>query len=1028
MSSVTTQGYRISPEQGRLWLLQRESSAYLTQAAIKIDGAVDVPALETCDRGSCRSLRNTANDVPPSVRNANPPAGDRRCEQILVAKGRLERPESSRRSDASLDELLASRRTRALDLEPGHCWRCASPTARRKRALPDSQPALVVRGCSVSDDSVRQKWSSVRRRSSPATRRSQPLQYADFAEWHCQLLDEDEESPAKAYWREQRLSASSLSSAGRAPRSEPHGRFEVAATALPIDPADGVGSSGPGSPEGRAGFRLLSGLLADPGVATVRPDRRGDGAVADERGGDTLRDACGLFSHDAARSSVASTTAHGSRRSSTRSRGRGEPRRTGSTTSPGSGTIEGAGSTCEPGFLPSGLSVSHAAARAGTRERCRSRSHGASPARIAFNVKLTCACRTAMRSAIEWHFDSNVLPAEEVERLSRHYTALVKSAVEQPAGRGSRLEVLDEAQRQEIVVGFNGSKSRLTRPSVVFTSGSRQSRGGTRIGPLSSTKTRSLTYGELNARCNQLGALPEVAGRRPRRAGRAVCRASLDMIVGMLGILKAGGAYVPLDPHPAEPAAGAADRRVPLAGGGLPAASCGAVFGECMRSWSFWARTRAAELSEESRPKTASSGVTLGEPGLHVVHVRLDRHAEGRSGRAQAAASTTFTASSSDCSCRASVSFATVSSYAADLGNTAIFPALLSGGCLHIVSQDRVMDPAAMAEYGERHGVDCLKIVPSHLTALLSSPRPERVLPRRRLVLGGEASTWDLVEPSRGAVAGLPDHEPLRPDGSDRRRAGVSPPARASARRRKRDASARPPVSNSQVYLLDSRMRPVPIGVSGELHIGGRRSRARLRESPRRRQPTGFVPNPCGTDPGARMYRTGDLARYLADGNIEFLGRADHQVKIRGFRVELGEIESVSETTRVRSKRRSCWPARMFRATSAWSAYAVRRRDAQVTTEELRDYVRGAAARVHGARRDRLAGPAAAESQRESGPRRLAGRRPSHGSRANGPPCRRGRRTKKCCWRSGPRCWGTGCWGWTTISSSPAATRFWPCS
>jgi hypothetical protein len=90
-------------------------------------------------------------------------------------------------------------------------------------------------------------------------------------------------------------------------------------------------------------------------------------------------------------------------------------------------------------------------------------------------------------------------------------------------------------------------------------------------------------------------------------------------------------------------------------------------------------------------------------------------------------------------------SYASVSTFAADLGNTAVFPALCSGGTLHVISQDRVTDAEAFAEYCSRHSIDCLKIVPSHLQALLTAPRPERALPKRRLVLGGEAAGWPLI-------------------------------------------------------------------------------------------------------------------------------------------------------------------------------------------------------------------------------------------------------------------------------------------
>ena len=129
------------------------------------------------------------------------------------------------------------------------------------------------------------------------------------------------------------------------------------------------------------------------------------------------------------------------------------------------------------------------------------------------------------------------------------------------------------------------------------------------------------------------------------------------------------------------------------------------------------------------------------------------------------------------------------------------------------------------------------------------------------------------------------------------------------------------PIANIRIYLLDPRGGSVPVGVPGELHIGGvgvgrgYLNRAELTAEK-------FVPDPFGPEAGARLYRTGDLVRYLADGNIEFLGRIDDQVKVRGFRVELGEIETVlREHPAVREA--SCWFARMLPTTECWSAYLV---------------------------------------------------------------------------------------------------------
>jgi amino acid adenylation domain-containing protein len=234
--------------------------------------------------------------------------------------------------------------------------------------------------------------------------------------------------------------------------------------------------------------------------------------------------------------------------------------------------------------------------------------------------------------------------------------------------------------------------------------------------------------------------------------------------------------------------------------------------------------------------------------------------------------------------------FATVSTLSADLGNTMVFPSLCLGGTLHIISQERLTSPDDLAEYFNRHRIDCLKIVPSHLEALLSSEHPEQVLPRHRLVLGGEASNWGLIERVRALA---PECSVFNHYGPTETTVGVLT-YRIDGEQHRGSAATLPlgrPIANTQVYILDTYGQPVPLGVSGEVYIGGA---GLVRGYLGRPDLTAerFLPNPFSAKPGARLYRTGDLARHLPGGDIEYLGRIDHQVKIRGLRIELGEIEA----------------------------------------------------------------------------------------------------------------------------------------
>ena len=236
--------------------------------------------------------------------------------------------------------------------------------------------------------------------------------------------------------------------------------------------------------------------------------------------------------------------------------------------------------------------------------------------------------------------------------------------------------------------------------------------------------------------------------------------------------------------------------------------------------------------------------------------------------------------------------FATVSTLGADLGNTCIYPSLLSGGCLHIIGHDVASDSQRLREYAAKYPFDVLKIVPSHLMALLNSGGGREVLPGKYLIMGGETLTRPLMDKiiATGSTCEVLNHY------------GPTETTVGSLTLRLKDfdwkssqAQTIPigrPIANTRTYVLDAQGEPVPVGVAGELYIGGEGVTAGYFNQPELTAER-FVPERFVPDANAKMYRTGDLVRYLPDGNVEFLGRVDDQVKIRGFRIELGEVESV---------------------------------------------------------------------------------------------------------------------------------------
>ncbi|MGB8687456.1 MAG: alpha/beta fold hydrolase, partial [Microcoleus sp.] len=187
------------------------------------------------------------------------------------------------------------------------------------------------------------------------------------------------------------------------------------------------------------------------------------------------------------------------------------------------------------------------------------------------------------------------------------------------------------------------------------------------------------------------------------------------------------------------------------------------------------------------------------------------------------------------------------------------------------------------------HAIDCLKIVPSHLKALLAETAS--ILPRKRLILGGEALSRELVEK---VWEYAPDCLIFNHYGPTETTVGVLTyqVKRGQVRPDSQTVPLGRPISNTEIYILDSHFQPLPVGTAGELYIGGAGLGRGYLNRPDLTQEK-FIPHPFSNNPDSRLYKTGDRARYLPDGNIEFLGRIDNQVKIRGFRIELGEIESL---------------------------------------------------------------------------------------------------------------------------------------
>ncbi len=501
-----------------------------------------------------------------------------------------------------------------------------------------------------------------------------------------------------------------------------------------------------------------------------------------------------------------------------------------------------------------------------------------------FKLALSCL-RKAGSLRAELQYNKKVFERETIERLAGQFGKVLAAAVRSPDVPISELDLLSEAERRQLLEEFNQTTAHFPESKCIH----EQFEAQTEKSPAAIAvvcEDSEISYFDLNARANQVAHRLRRLGVGPGACVGLCMHRSTEMIVGLLGILKTGGAYVPLNPeHPSA--------RVALQLVECKARFCltnDAAIGEALefagqvldlaRDRNVLSDESPANPESISRPENLAyviytSGSTGVPKGVAVRHRNLVNYTSFVLRRLQV---------------DHPMHFATVSTITADLGNTCIFPALASGGCLHILSYDLAMEGTLLSQYLLRHPVDVLKIVPSHLQALLTSAEGAKILPVSYLILGGEALSWELLD---RLSASDNQCEIINHYGPTETTVGSLTFSIISGDRSPYAQSVPigRPVDNTRAYILDQHLRPVPLGVKGELHLAGAGVTAGYLNRPAETAAL-FIPDPFSGEADSRLYRTGDLARYLPDGSIEFMVRVDNQIKVRGYRIELGEIEA----------------------------------------------------------------------------------------------------------------------------------------
>jgi amino acid adenylation domain-containing protein len=484
------------------------------------------------------------------------------------------------------------------------------------------------------------------------------------------------------------------------------------------------------------------------------------------------------------------------------------------------------------------------------------------------------------------HFEYNtdLFEASTIDRTLGHFQTLLEGIVANPKQAISELPLLTQAERQQLLVEWNNTTKEYPQDKCIHQLFEEQvERTPNAVAVV--FEGEQLTYWELNARANKLAHYLQTLGVEPEVLVGICVDRSLEMVVGLLGILKAGGAYVPLDPaYPPERLAFMLeDASVPVLltkarlVKSLPEHQARVV---CLDG--DW---EALEGESEENPTSLvasdnlayviyTSGSTGRPKGTMIVHQGLVNYLSW-------CTLAYAVADGEGAPVNSSIGF--------DATITSLFSPLLVGQKVVLLQELQEIESLS-ATLRSQNNFSLVKITPAHLEILSQLlPGLQAATQTKAFIIGGEALSEKSVS---FWLRNAPYTKLINEYGPTETVVGCCVYEVSAQTSLSGSIPIGRPIANTQLYILDQYLQPVPIGVPGELHIGGAGlARGYLNRPSLTAQK--FIHNPFSGNPSDRLYKTGDLTRYLPDGNIEFLGRIDNQVKIRGFRIELGEIEAV---------------------------------------------------------------------------------------------------------------------------------------
>ena len=484
-------------------------------------------------------------------------------------------------------------------------------------------------------------------------------------------------------------------------------------------------------------------------------------------------------------------------------------------------------------------------------------------------------------------YSTDLFAALTIDRMLEHFEVLLTGAVSDPEARLSELPLLTKREQHQLLVEWNDTAADYPRDRCIHELFEAQA-GSTPAAAALFHEGGELSYGELNRRANQLAHHLKRRGVGPESLVGVCLERSPEMVVGLLGVLKAGGAYLPLDPgYPQERLAFMLEdsqapvilTQRPLLGRLPGRAAEGRAQVVCLDTdWGEVGRESADNPDSGVTPESlayviytsGSTGTPKGVLGLHRGAVNRFAWMWGRYPFAQGEV----------CCQKTSLSF--VDSV------WEVWGPLLRGVASVLIPDGMVGDAEYLIRTLAAHRVSRIVLVPSLLRTLLdlcADDLRDKLPELKYWVTSGEAIPPELARRFRQAV---PQGVLINLYGCSEVSADVTCYEVREFDEHLSSVAIGRPIANSRIYILDRHLNPVPVGVPGELHVGGAGLARGYLNRPELTTEK-FIPNPYAG--GGRLYKTGDLARWLPDGDIEYLGRLDHQVKIRGARVEPGEVE-----------------------------------------------------------------------------------------------------------------------------------------